>query len=126
MFSQYDTGSIPKPSLEEESQFWADELETYLIPSSERLDAYLDRRVVGNLTAVVAGIVQTRAELTLSGLGSTITEPAHARSGHAAVAARLTPSGMASRSHRRGVMEASAAATPGVGEPRRAAVVYLG
>ena len=39
MFSQYDTGSIPKPSLEEESQFWADELETYLIPYSQRLDA---------------------------------------------------------------------------------------
>ena len=36
---------------------------------------------MGNLTAVVAGIVQTRAELTMSGLGSAITEPAHAQAG---------------------------------------------
>ncbi len=39
MFSQYDTVSIPKPSPEEESQLWAGELETYLIPYSQRLDA---------------------------------------------------------------------------------------
>jgi hypothetical protein len=41
----------------------------------------LDRRVVGNLTAVVAGIVQTRAELTTSELGSAITGPGHAEAG---------------------------------------------
>jgi hypothetical protein len=81
MFSQYATVSIPNPSPEEESQKWAGELETYLIPYSQRLDAYLDRRVVGNLTAVVAGIVQTRTELTTSGVGSAITGPVHAEAG---------------------------------------------
>jgi len=81
MFSQYDTISMPKPTPEEESQLWAEELETYLSPYCQRLDAYLDRRIVGNLTAAVAGIVQTRTELTMSGLGSAITEPAHAGAG---------------------------------------------
>ena len=77
MFFQYDT----KPTPQEESQAWADELENYLRPYSQRLDAYLDRRVVGNLTALVAGIVQTRAELTTSQLGSTITGPEHGEAG---------------------------------------------
>lgn len=81
MFSQYDTASSVKQIPEEESQSWAAELETYLTPYRQRLDAYLDRRVVGNLVAAVAGIVQTRAELTMSGLGSAITEPAHAEAG---------------------------------------------
>lgn len=101
MFSQYDTASSAKQIPAEESQSWATELETYLTPYRLRLDAYLDRRVVGNLTAAVAGIVQTRTALTMSGLASAITEPAHARSGYAASAARHPSSGMASRSHRR-------------------------
>jgi Transposase DDE domain len=81
MFSQYDIPGIQKQTPQEESQSWAGELETYLTPYSQRLDAYLDRRVVGNLTAVVAGIVQTRAELTTSELGSAITGPGHAEAG---------------------------------------------
>jgi hypothetical protein len=81
MCSQYDTARTAKPTLEEESQWWATQLETYLTPYRRRLDAYLDRRVVGNLTAAVAGIVQTRTELTTSGLGSAITGPAHAEAG---------------------------------------------
>lgn len=81
MFSQYDIAGIQKQTPEEESQSWAGELENYLTPYSQRLDAYLDRRVVGNLTAVVAGIVQTRAELTTSELGSAITGPEHAEAG---------------------------------------------
>jgi hypothetical protein len=81
MFSQYDTAGIEKPIAQEESQAWADELEHYLRPYSERLDAYVDRRVVGNVTAVVAGIIQTRTELTTSELGSAITGPEHAQAG---------------------------------------------
>ncbi|MFL5661988.1 MAG: transposase, partial [Ktedonobacteraceae bacterium] len=64
-----------------ESQLWAEQLETYLAPYSERLDAYLDRRVVGNLTATVAGIVQTRSELTSSEVGCALCGPEHAEAG---------------------------------------------
>lgn len=53
----------------------------YLKPYSERLDAYLDRGVVGNLTATVASIVRTRSELTLSELGSAIGGPEHTEAG---------------------------------------------
>ena len=60
MFFEYGTGAKEKQSPEEESPFWVEQLETYLAPYSQRLDAYLDRRVVGNLTATVAAIVQTR------------------------------------------------------------------
>jgi hypothetical protein len=80
MFIQYDTDSQKKQTTEE-SQWWAQQLESYLAPYSERLDAYLDRRVVGNLTATVAGIVQTRSALTTTELGSTICGPAHAEAG---------------------------------------------
>ncbi len=45
MFFQYDTDSQEQPTAEEESQFWAQQLATYLAPYHERLDAYLDRRV---------------------------------------------------------------------------------
>jgi hypothetical protein len=48
MLSQYDTASSPNQTAEQESQAWAAELETYLTPYRQRLDAYLDRRVVGN------------------------------------------------------------------------------
>jgi hypothetical protein len=66
---------------EDGSQQWAQQLETYLTPSRERRDAYLDRRVVGNLIAAVAGIVQTRSALSLTELGSRITSPEHADAG---------------------------------------------
>jgi hypothetical protein len=81
MSLQYDTDSQEQPTAEEESQFWAQQLARYLAPYHERLDAYLDRRVVGNLTAAVAAIVQTRTELTTSALGSAICGPAHAEAG---------------------------------------------
>src|SRR6184192_901520 len=81
MFFQYDTDSQEQPTAQEESQFWAQQLATYLAPYHERLDAYLDRRVVGHLTATVAAIVQTRTELTTSALGSAITGPEHAEAG---------------------------------------------
>lgn len=81
MFLQYGTQEKPKPDGEAESQFWANELERYLTPYRERLDAYLDRRVVGNLTATVAAIVQMRTDLTLTELGSAITDPEHAEAG---------------------------------------------
>jgi hypothetical protein len=81
MFFQYGTDANEKQTAEEESQWWASQLETYLAPYSERLDAYLDRRVVGNLRATVAGIVQTRSELTTSALGSAICGPEHAEAG---------------------------------------------
>src|SRR5256886_12110279 len=81
MSFQYDTDSQEKPPAQEESQFWAEQLATYLAPYHERLDAYLDRRVVGNLTATVAAIVQTHSELTTSALGSAICEPEHAEAG---------------------------------------------
>src|SRR5438067_12565940 len=81
MFFQYGTEANQKQTAEEESQFWAQQLATYLAPYHERLDAYLDRRVVGNLMATVAAIVQTRTELTTSALGSAICGPAHAEAG---------------------------------------------
>src|SRR5207245_1544019 len=81
MSLQYDTDSQEHPTAEEESQFWAEQLARYLAPYYERLDAYLDRRVVGNLSATVAAIVQTRTELTTSELGSAICGPAHAEAG---------------------------------------------
>src|SRR6266516_5359050 len=81
MSFQYDTDSQEKPPAQEESPFWAQQLATYLAPYHERLDAYLDRRVVGHLTATVAAIVQTHTELTTSALGSAICGPAHAEAG---------------------------------------------
>ena len=63
MSFQYDiSGQEPSLSQEEESQFWAEQLAKYLKPYQERLDAYLDRRVVGNLMATVGAIVQSRCE----------------------------------------------------------------
>src|SRR5712692_9932657 len=81
MSFQYDTDSQEKPTAQEESQFWAEQLARYLAPYHERLDAYLDRRVVGNLMTTVAAIVQTRTELTTSELGRAICGPAHAEAG---------------------------------------------
>ena len=81
MFIQYGTEGNEKQTAEEESQWWAQQLETYLAPYSERLDAYLDRRVVGNLTATVAGIAQTRSALTTSEVGSALCGPGHAEAG---------------------------------------------
>jgi hypothetical protein len=81
MFLQYGTEANETQTGEEESQFWAQQLESYLAPYSQRLDAYLDRRVVGDLRATVAAIVQTRSELTTSELGSAICGPAHAQAG---------------------------------------------
>jgi hypothetical protein len=126
MFSQYDIPGIQKQTPEKESQSWAGELENYLTPYSQRLDAYLDRRVVGNLTAVVAGIVQTRAELTTSALGSAITGPGHAEAGTQRLQRALHHEGW-----KAGVIEeefwgASGAAAPGVGEPRRDEARHLG
>lgn len=81
MFLQYDTDEQQTQTAAEESQWWAQQLETYLRPYSQRLDAYLDRRVVGNLTATIASIVQTRSELTLAQLGSAICGPEHTEAG---------------------------------------------
>src|SRR5205823_14210684 len=82
MSFQYDiSGQEPSRSEEEESQFWAEQLAKYLRPYQERLDAYVDRRVVGNLMATVGAIVQSRCELTTSELGSAICGPAHTEAG---------------------------------------------
>src|SRR5207237_9102194 len=82
MSFQYDlSGQEPSHSQEEESQFWAEQLAKYLRPYQERLDAYVDRRVVGNVMATVGAIVQSRCELTTSELGSAICGPAHAEAG---------------------------------------------
>lgn len=79
--SQYGIGTKEEQTAAALSQRCAQELEAYLHPWSERLDAYVDRRIVGNLIATVAGIVQTRSDLTLSELGSTLTGPGHAEAG---------------------------------------------
>jgi hypothetical protein len=81
MLLQYDTDGNETQPAAEESQWWAQQLETYLRPYSQRLDAYLDRRVVGNLMATSASIVRTRSELTLSELGSAICGPEHTEAG---------------------------------------------
>src|SRR2546423_6375721 len=82
MSFQYDI-SRQEPAIteEDESQFWAEQLARYLRPYQERLDAYVDRRVVGNLMATVGAIVQSRWALTTSELGSAICGPAHAEAG---------------------------------------------
>ena len=79
MFFQYGRNESKKQS--EESQQWASELESYLAPYTERLDAYLDRRVVGNLVATIASIVGSRTDLTLTELGSGICGAAHTDAG---------------------------------------------
>jgi hypothetical protein len=82
MSFQYDISwQEPSRSEEEESQFWAEQLARYLRPYQERLDAYVDRRVVGNRMATVGAIVQSRCALTTSELGSAICGPAHAEAG---------------------------------------------
>ena len=82
MSFQYDiSGQGPSLSEEEESQFWAEQLASYLLPYQERLDAYLDRRVVGNLLAGIGAIVQSRGALTTSELGGAICGTAHAEAG---------------------------------------------
>src|SRR5437764_9451866 len=82
MSFQYDiSGQEPSRSEEEESQWWAEQLARYLKPYQERLDASLDRRVVGNLMAAVGAIVQSRCELTTSELGCAICGAAHAEAG---------------------------------------------
>lgn len=80
MHHQYGTPSSD-PSSEEESQQWAQQLEQYLAPYLQRLDAYLDRRIVGNLAAAVASIIQSERDLTLTELGAGICGPAHAQAG---------------------------------------------
>lgn len=96
MFFQYDTAGNETQTGEEESQFWAKQLETYLQPYCERLDASLDRRVVGNLTATVAAIVQTRTAVTTSELGSAICGPEHAEAGTQRLQRALHHAGWAS------------------------------
>ena len=82
MSFQYDTSAQESPLSEEEaSQFWAEQLARYLEPFRQRLDAYVDRRVVGNLPAAVGAIVQSRCEVSTSELGSAICGPAHAEAG---------------------------------------------
>lgn len=126
MFFQYGTNVPVKPSEEEESQYWAQQLQMYLAPYSERLDAYLDRRVVGNLTASVAGIVQMRSALTTSELGSAICGPEHAEAGTRAIATRVASSGMGVKSDRRGAVGTSRGESPADAASRRNAVMYLG
>src|SRR3989440_10032068 len=82
MSLQYAIGGQEPPAKgQEESQFWAEQLARYLEPFRERLDAYLDRRVVGNLMATVGAIVQSRCALTTSELGCAICGAAHAEAG---------------------------------------------
>lgn len=80
MSYQYDTEASRRSSAEE-SQHWTEQLEQYLQPYLARLDAYLDRRVVGNLATAVASIIQTERDLTLTELGAGICGPDHAQAG---------------------------------------------
>src|SRR5258708_36534178 len=105
MFFQYGTEANEKQTGEEECQFWATQLETYLAPYSERLDAYLDRRVVGNLTATVSGIIQTRSELTTSELGSAICGPEYADAGTQRLQRALHHQGWKSQGTQEGLWE---------------------
>src|SRR6266576_1955779 len=126
MSFQYDTDSHEKPPAQEESPFWAEQLATYLAPYHERLDAYLDRRVVGNLTATVAGIVQTRSELTTSALGSAICGPEHAEAGTQRLQRALHRSVVGVGGDRRGALGTSGDEAKGDGTARRNAAVPLG
>jgi len=126
MFFQYGTDTNEKQTAEEESQFWVEQLEMYLTPYSQRLDAYLDRRVVGNLTATVAGIVQTRSELTTSELGSAICGPEHAEAGTQRLQRALHRSVVGVGGDRRGALGTSGEESKGDGTARRNAAVHLG
>src|SRR5947209_16660961 len=82
MFFQYDIVTQEAVRGEQaESQFWAEQLARYLEPFGERLDAYLDRRVVGNLLAGVGAIVQSCSQLTTRELGCGICGAEHAEAG---------------------------------------------
>ncbi len=81
MSFEYDTKQQQNPGGAIESQQWAQQLESYLAPYQERLDAYVDRRIVGNLIATVAAIVQSRSGLTLSEVGSALCGPQHSEAG---------------------------------------------
>src|SRR5581483_7884783 len=94
---QYGTQHQKSQTAAEESQWWAHQVESYLAPVSARLDAYLDRRVVGNITATVAGIVQTRSVITLSELGSALCGAAHAEAGQQRLARALHHEGWESK-----------------------------
>jgi len=126
MFYQNGIDSNEKQTAEEESQWWAEQLEIYLAPYSERLDAYLDRRVVGNLRATVAGIVQTRSELTTSELGSAICGPEHAEAGTQRLPRALHRSVVGVGGDRRGALGTSGEESKGDGTARRNTAVYLG
>jgi hypothetical protein len=126
MFFQYGINGNEKQSGEEESQIWAKQLETYLRPYMERLDAYLDRRVVGNLTATVASIVQTRTDLTLSELGSAICGPEHADAGTQRLQRALHHQGWKAEVIARGALGTSRAEPHADGTARRNPAVHLG
>ncbi|GCE22018.1 hypothetical protein [Dictyobacter kobayashii] len=85
MYSQYATWSQGNVSEQQESQQWAQSLETFLAPHCERLDAYLDRRLVGTVSTLIATliatIIQARVPLTLTALGSDLCGPDHADAG---------------------------------------------
>src|SRR2546423_963871 len=125
MSLQYDTDAQEQAPAQEESQFWAEQLATYLAAYHERLDASLDRRVVGNLTATVAAIVQTRSELTTSALGSAICGPAHADAGTQRLQRALHHPGWEAEV-RRGAVARSREESTADAAARRNAAVYLG
>jgi hypothetical protein len=67
IFFPYGTDVQGPQTAEEESQFCARQLESSVALYSQRWDVYLDRRVVGNLTATE--------------LGKVICGPAHVQAG---------------------------------------------
>ena len=126
MSLQYGIQAKEGQTGEDMSQTCAQELEAYLRPWSERLDAYVDRRIVGTRLSTVAGIVQTRSALTLTELGSTITGPQHADAGTQRLSRLRHASGLAGQPARTGAVGTSGALPPRTGAGRGDAVVYLG
>ena len=123
MFFQYGTEEKETQTAEEESQCWAKPLETYLTPYSERLDAYLDRRVVGNLTATVAAIVQTRERVDDERSGKWDLWARACGGGHPTAPTSTAPSGVGVGGDRRGAVGPGGEESTGDGTARRNAVM---
>lgn len=81
MQNQDGTGEIEASTSVEESQQGTGMVEPFLAPSLERLDASLDRSVVGNLAAAGASLIQTEREVSLTEVGAGICGPDPAQAG---------------------------------------------
>jgi hypothetical protein len=82
--TQYRTARSQQQAAQAKSDEVAQALETYLAVPLERLDAYIDRRLVKTFLQTIRAIIELRSQapgLTISELGSCITNGAQAPAG---------------------------------------------